>query len=262
MLGIIVIIVILGVIISGVAGSRNKTTEASGPDLSAGVSYLQSLESKDPSQVEATLKAYRQQEMQIMRDEHLAKLETGEISVWSLFDDYMLMGDSRVMGFDFYGFLDQDRVLAEKGDTILTLSEHTPEIVAANPSYLFISYGVNDVLGGMWASPEDYAADLAEIIGSIQSQLPDVKVFVNSILLAYGSSSSYSLIPDYNTALSEMCQELNNCYFVDNTSLCESYYSLYEGDGIHVSSSFYPHWATNMIMEVYDSELETEDLAA
>jgi len=261
--------VLILIIIIMIATSLGNSAKDSGPaevTFTEGISYLQSLESKDATTVEDKLKALRQAEIQKLRDERMAQLASGEVSVWSLFEDYVLMGDSRVMGFDFYDRLEDDRVMADKGDTILTLQEHIPEIVAANPSYLFISYGVNDVGSGMWASTEEYVADFTAIIQQIRKDLPDVKIFVNSILLAYEpafyTSAAWYDIPEYNTALENMCRD-TGCYYVDNTSTCEAYAALYEGDGIHVSSSFYPYWAANMIMEVYDSELEqSEDPAA
>ncbi len=261
--GIFIFIIAL-IFIAVIAGKSARPSEEAEEPALQGVAYLHELEAKDPTLVETTLKEYRRQELLEQREAKLTELESGEISIWSLFEDYMLMGDSRVMGFDFYEFLDQNRVLAEKGDTILTLEAQIPEIVAMNPSYLFISYGINDVGSEMWASPEDYAADFSEIIRSIQSQLPDTKIFINSILLAYSpafnTSTAWYDIPEYNLALEEMCSALG-CYYVNNTPLCEEYASLYEADGIHVMSTFYSHWATNMIMAIYDSEValaETE----
>lgn len=222
-----------------------------------GLAYLRELEATDPAPVEELLKEYHQQELREEREARMAELENGEIAIWSLFEDYVLLGDSRVMGFDFYGYLDSSRVMAEKGDTILTLESHIPEIVALNPSYVFISYGVNDVGSGMWASPEEYAADFAEIIRSIQDHLPNARIFVNSILPAcdpaFNTSSAWYDIPEYNTALEEMCIT-SGCFFIDNTPICETYAALYEADGIHVTAPFYSHWAANMILRVYDSE--------
>ena len=52
------------------------------------------------------------------RDTWLEQLESGQINVWSLFDDAVILGDSRVVGYEFYDFLPDERVLAEGGATI------------------------------------------------------------------------------------------------------------------------------------------------
>ena len=258
----ILIIILLVILATALGRGAQPQDDVTNPTLE-GVAYLRTLEEKDPTTVENTLKELRRRELLEQREARLAELESGDISIWSLFEDYMLMGDSRVMGFSFYEYLDQSRVLAEKGDTIWTLQEHIPEIVAVNPSYLFISYGVNDVGSGMWASPEDYVQDFSDIISEIRQELPDVKIFINSILLAYApafnTSAAWYDIPEYNTALDAMCSDMG-CFYVDNTSICEEYAGLYESDGIHVGSSFYSHWATNMIMAIYDSETDQSEL--
>lgn len=238
----------------------NGTSENNILSTAPGISLLEQMEEKDPDLVDSILKEQRRLKMMEERESRLAELENGEASIWSFFEDYMVLGDSRTMGFDFYGYLEADRVLAEKGNTILTLESHIPEIVANNPSYLFISYGANDVGSGMWASPEEYAADLARIIGLIRAQLPDINVFVNSILPAqdpaFSTAAAWYDIPEYNEALRNMCQS-NDCFFIDNTAICEQYAYLYEADGVHLMPDFYYHWAINMIMGIYDSEMQT-----
>ncbi len=245
-------------------GVSSETSEDAAA-ISQGVAYLQSLEAQDPDAVDNVLKQQRLQHIQELRDERLRQLESGEISVWSLFDDYVLLGDSRAVGFSFYGFLPEDRVIAESGATILHLEEHIPDIVALNPSNIFLCYGLNDVSIGIWSTPEDYVTQFTDIIGQIQSQLPDANIFISSILPArdpaFQKSSAWYNIPEYSQAVSGMCDTLSHCYYVDNDSIAEEYASLWEVDGIHVQKDFYSHWAANLITEVYSVSLGdgTED---
>lgn len=111
-------------------GSHGKSTEETDAQISAGVAYLQGLEQQDPDQVDQILKQQRLQKLQDMRDERLRQLESGEISVWSLFEDYVLCGDSRAEGFSFYGFLPEERVIAETGANLEHLAQHVPDIAA------------------------------------------------------------------------------------------------------------------------------------
>lgn len=255
-----VVLVAIVVLLIVLAAKLGRTTDSTQQDstLTPGLNYLQELEEKSPDNVERIIKEYRQQELLAQREARLAQLESGEISVWSLFDDYALLGDSRAVGFEYYDYLDPNRVMAEAGATILALQEHIPDIVALNPSYLFLCYGLNDVSIGIWPTPEDYVAEYSAIIDEIRAQLPDVKIFISSILPArdpaLSKSSAWYNIPEYSAAVAEMCNS-NGCVYVDNDDISEEHADLWEVDGIHLLYTFYPYWGTNLIMAVYDYEV-------
>ncbi len=260
-------ICILLLIILLVYPFKGRTPAA--PDQSAaitqGVAYLQSLENQDPNTVDEILKQQRQDQLQAMRDQRLQQLESGEISVWSLFEDYVLLGDSRAVGFSYYGFMPESRVIAEGGATILHLEEHIPDIVALNPSNIFLCYGLNDVSIGIWPTPEEYSAQYRDIITEIENQLPEANIFISSILPArdpaFQQSAAWYNIPEYSQAVCDMCDTLPRCYYVDNDAIAQEYADLWDIDGIHVQEDFYPHWATNFILEVYSASLEDTDAA-
>ncbi len=255
------LLIILIAVKLGSSGSAAQEQEQA--DITDGVAFLESLESRDPDEVDQILKQQRQQKLQELRDERLRQLESGEISVWSLFEDYVLCGDSRAVGFSFYGFMPEERVLAESGATILKLEENIPNIVALNPSNIFLCYGLNDVSIGIWPTPEDYVAQYSDIIGQIQAQLPNANIFISSILPArdpaFQKSTAWYNIPEYSQAVSEMCGTISHCYYVDNDAICEQYADLWETDGIHVQRDFYPHWAADLITEVYSVSLQDEE---
>ena len=239
-------------------------TSASPEDTAAinqGVAYLQSLEAQDPDTVDATLKQQRLQRLQELRDERLRQLESGEISVWSLFDDYVLLGDSRAVGFSFYQFLPDDRVLATSGATIAKVQELLPQVVALNPSTIFMIYGINDICCGTWHDGGSYAKDYSDVVAQIHAQLPDANVYISSILPAHSASFQQYDIDGFNEAVKNMCEQTPKCYYVDNTEISEKYAYMWEVDGIHVNQNFYPHWAANLITEVYSVSLGdgTED---
>lgn len=261
-LGGSLLVLILIIILAVRLGSGGDESSNAQPDTAAGIEYLRQLEAQDPAEVDEELKYLHQQRLIEMRDERLRQLESGEISVWSLFEDYVLLGDSRAVGFYYFDFLPESRVLAESGATIRNLEEHIPDIVKLNPSMLFLCYGLNDVSIGIWSAPEEYAEEYADIIAEIRKELPDVSIYISSILPArdpaFEQSSAWYDIPQYSAAVEAMCEE-NGCYYVDNDALAEEYADLWEVDGIHVQKDFYPHWAANMIAEVYSSQLEEAD---
>ena len=259
LLGALLVFILILVLAFRLGGREKEEVPEAQAEIQAGLDFLSQLEAQDPAQVEQKRKQIQQQKIQELRDERLRQLESGEISVWSLFEDYVLLGDSRAVGFYFYGYLPQERVLAEAGATIRSLKEHIPDIVALNPSNLFFCYGLNDVSIGIWPTPEDYVEEFADTIAEIQSELPDVKIFVSSILPAkdpaFNQSSAWRNIPQYSAAVEEMCKTIDNCYYVNNDATAAQYTDLWEPDGIHVGRDFYPHWAANLITEVYGSTL-------
>ena len=47
-------------------------------------------------------------------------------------------------------------------------------------------------------------------------------------------------------------------HFVNNDKIAEEHKDLWEIDGIHLLSTFYPYWAVNMMMAVYDTDTAAE----
>lgn len=262
----LVLLLIIGLIllltIASLLGSANqKEDPAALVDTAPGVAFLKTLESKKPSDVEERLRQMRIAEIQAQKEQMIADLTSGETSVWSMFEDYVLLGDSRAVGFEYFGYLPDDRVMAESGATILSFEEHIPDIVALNPSNVFLCYGLNDVSIGIWPTPEDYAEDFERIIMELRSELPNVNIYISSILPArdpaFNTSTLWYNIPEYSAAVATMC-DLIDCHFVDNTEICETYADMWEIDGIHVRTTFYPYWAANLIIEYLDMGFDEE----
>ena len=55
-------------------------------------------------------------------------IEDGKLDVYSLFEDYVFLGDSRVMGYKNYNLLDSTRVMADTGANIQFVDQHLDEI--------------------------------------------------------------------------------------------------------------------------------------
>lgn len=248
----IVAMIILAVII----GTRPEQESAQATEeaalVQAGVTYLQQLESQSTDTVEAELKEIRKQE-------RIAAIANGEVSVWEQLEDAVILGDSRAVGFYYYEYMDESRVLAEAGSTIRKVSEHLEDLRNLNPSQVFICYGINDVSIGFWSTPEEYVAEMAEVMQSIWEVVPETEIFINSILIArdpaFSQSTAWYDIPEFNDALKAFCEE-NGYHFVDNTNLCDEYAELWDIDGIHVQYAFYPYWGANLVAAIYDAEDE------
>ena len=111
--GLLLLAVLVGVTIF--FWVRGKGSGAS--QTKVGLKYLKSLESRDAKAIEDEIKA-------IKKEEQKEALENGELTIWEQFDDYAIMGDSRTMGFDQYGFLPSERILAHGGATIADITDY------------------------------------------------------------------------------------------------------------------------------------------
>lgn len=253
---VVVLLALLIVLIVALSRSSVEKKEQAAA-VSAGVEYLKSLEAKGTAEVEATLKAMRQEALAAQREQRIQELTNGEVDVWSQFEDYVLLGDSRAIGFYYYKCMPQNRVLASGGATIRDVATHMEEIKALNPASVFLCFGLNDVSIGFWHTPEEYAAEYKQVVESLKEAVPGVTVYVSSILPArdpaFERASLWREIPDYSAAVGAMCKE-NGIPFVDNDAISEEHAELWDPDGIHLREAFYPYWGANLLLAVYENQ--------
>lgn len=259
-LSVIVLFVILLILLVRAnrddAGSPETAAETPPASVSEGVAYIRTLEAQDPGEVEAVVRANRQEELAATRQQRIEDLTSGAADVWSMFEDYVIIGDSRALGFSYYEHLPEDRVLAEMGRMLYAVDDMIDEIRVFDPVVIYLSFGVNDLDSHMWESGEAYAERYGAVIDHLQREFPDTTLVVNSIHPiiepAFHQDPIYENIPEMNDCLRQMCAE-KGVVFVDNTPLCEEHIDLYEGDGIHFQSAFYAYWAANMIEAVLEA---------
>ena len=236
----------ISLIISLIVSNKKPSTE----DLKDGVAYIKTLEKKDTSKTEQTIK-------EIKRKERKAALESGEQDVWKYFNDSVVLGDSRAVGFEYYNFIPEDRVFAEAGSTIKNISDHVDGIKKVNPSSIILCFGLNDISIGYWKTSEEYIEELDKIIALLHTELPDATVFVNSIIPAidpaFEKSEKWRDIPDWNEDVKEHCEE-EKIPYIDITDVVKEHENLYDIDGIHMRKEFYPYWAIAIITEVTENE--------
>ncbi len=239
---------------------REPQSEAVQASLAEGLAFLEAQEQNDPAEVEDVLKEYRRLQLAAERQARIEELMNGETDVWSQFEDYAILGDSRAVGFWYYDFLPESRVISAGGATILNVAEWTPQLVTLNPAYVFLCFGLNDVSIGYWDSPEDYVTSYQKVLTQLQQDLPDARIFVSSILpardAAFETDSSWQEIPVYSEAVRELCESMD-IPFIDNDGISETYAHLWDPvDGIHLMKAFYPYWGANMLMAIYDDAAE------
>lgn len=174
-----------------------------------------------------------------------------EVDIWSMFHDYVILGDSRAVGFWYFDFLPKENCLTGGGDTIRNVEMNMDGILSRNPKYIFMCYGLNDVSIGYWKTKEEYVEEIMIVIADLQERLPETTVVVSSILPArdpaFELSSKWYNIPDYSAAVEAACKEAG-VIFVNNDAISEKYASWWQPDGIHIRPEFYPYWAQNLIV--------------
>lgn len=227
-------------------------------DTSDGLRYLTASEKADPSTADNFLRekkkslaatGYTTKEIAAIKDDIL----NDRSDVFSLFKDYVILGDSRALGFSHYKYLDYSRVLAGGGDTILKVRERMDKIKNLDPSYIYLCYGVNDAGRNIGETPEGYADEVLAVIQELEKALPDAKIYYSSIIWISDQAAinfpPWAKIYDYNVTCKTMCTD-NNIRYIDNEAICAKLKEekMWSGDGIHLSKSFYKLWAQNLYL--------------
>lgn len=221
--------------------------------LKAGLDFLTTQENNDLAGINSRVDERNRQDALT----RFNNVNEGIGSVWTLFKDSVIMGDSRVYGFKSYGFLPENQVLAEAGYTINNIPEYLDTIAATQPKVIYLSYGVNDM--GLDIGREEgdngYQTVYERNIKALLERSPNSKIVVNSIIdptpAAIAQAPRWDKVDDFNRQIKEMC-ERNGWTYVDNSSLAENGNApIYAPDGIHFLSTFYETWAKNMLKAQY-----------
>lgn len=219
-------------------------------DVTEGIAYIENLEATDTAATEQKIK-------DIKKAERKAALESGETDIWQQFDDAVILGDSRAVGFEYHEFVEDSRVMAEGGATIRNIPNYIDGIKSINPSSIILCFGLNDISIGYWNTVEEYIAEMDEMVNLLRDSVPGSMVFVNSIIPAidpaFELSEKWREIPQWNTAIKAHCEEKGIPY-IDVTATVEEHQDLYDPDGHHMMKEFYEYWAIDMITEINEYE--------
>ena len=160
----------------------------------------------------------------------------------------MVVGDSMAEGLDCYNILNKENVVWYRGRRIDTMNVDLESVKAYNPSYLFLAYGANDIKS--WTSNfEGWISKYREAIINIQSDLPDTKIIVNSVLpvsdYAKNDDPSFTYQPMYNDALKNLAKELG-IQFLENSQYLSDSENSFSADGVHPRVPFFQSWGRHM----------------
>ena len=249
-----VAVLILAAALLGAAASRPKRSSR---HTEEGRSYLSALATADVTPVDDAVKRRQQERARAVIDnasnggEGEDEPAVNPTGVWQMFRDYVLLGDSRAVGFSFYDFLDENRVFADGGHSIRNIADSLDAVRSLKPSYIFLCYGLNDTGVGYWANGKEYAAELKTRITQLQEASPGATIVVSSILPATAEAVAqndvWEAIPEFSAAAKAQCEAMGVA-FADNDALAAKYMdTLWEVDGVHLKQDFYPLWAQNLL---------------
>lgn len=177
------------------------------------------------------------------------KITESGIDYKSVFEGCAVMGDSITEGLKVYGFLKEDQVYCEIGGSVMNGSDIVRQAAMTKPKTAFFSYGTND-LGMYSGNAEAFTEKYSSVIKTFMEISPDTEIYVNSIAkpsdAKIASGGYFYKWEEFNEAIIDMCGSLGIEY-IDNTEILREHADLYAGDGIHVSTAYYPYWMDNMI---------------
>lgn len=211
-----------------------------------GIAYIKSEERKKTDDIATALKDKKNEETQKAIDE-------GKIDVFAKFQDYVLIGDSRVLGFSQYGFLPENRVYAKTGSRVTDIDEYIESLKSLQPNNVYISFGANDIVSQLDNLEGGYDGVTEAEINKILEVCPNATIYVNGIVpFGQAAIDDQAVLADYtkyNEKLESMCKK-NKWNYIDNDSIVDDGNAdVYQSDGIHFINDFYKTWAMNMTKE-------------
>ena len=243
--------------LSGGVG-RYGGTRGAEDEIAANRRLLAELQAREPVDLNAELKRQRREllarkngilvdDMEAEQQKILAMTEAdwdrGELARW--FEGTAIVGDSIINQVRSYHWLDSP-VFSKGGIHISIELDLLDDIEAAQPSVIFLCFGMNDV-GVFQDRVSMYVERYSKVIRRLQRNLPEAVIYVHATLpvteACVREDSDYQYIGAYNEAMKAACPELG-AYFIDSAFLLEARPDFYSSDGRHPNRIYYPLWLT------------------
>ncbi len=162
----------------------------------------------------------------------------------SRYADAVVMGDSVIQAALGYGYLDNSKIVAKIGASVLSSKEMLEAARKARPDTLFLCFGLNDIEIYEQNSSR-FIKDYEKFIATLKEELPATRIRVLAISPvtkeALARKPVYQYIDEYNEALQEMCDRLDLRY-IDASFLLRERPAYYDVDGVHPKGNYYPLW--------------------
>ena len=176
--------------------------------------------------------------------------KTAEKDATAQFKNSVFMGDSITEGFAVNEILPNESVMAGAGATAgYSYDEYMDDLAEKKPDNIFIMLGSDDMLMPVDNPKELFRNDLTKFINKIKEELPDSKIYIQSITPvtqeALELEPRYERIEEYNELLKDLAYELSVNY-VDIGALAKENSGLIAEDGVHFKKEFYQLWLNKL----------------
>lgn len=170
----------------------------------------------------------------------------------------VILGDSRVVGFMAYGYMDPSRIMAGTSWSIMEMPALFPQVEQMNPRFVIVAFGINEMGHQLdepvyFSTDEMYIEALSYYMNQLRSVVPNAKIYFNSILPAnevgLSISPGFGIIPRRNQAIKEFCEREGYGY-IDVEEIANEHPELYIEDGVHFFSEFYPLWGSQILNQI------------
>lgn len=172
----------------------------------------------------------------------------------TIFAKDLFMGDSIAEGLLFYEYVEESGIIAKLGFTLEKAKSELGRVDKAKPENIFLLFGTNDIVGT--ATDDKYIDDYVDLIREIKVKSPNSKIYVQSVLPVAAKvegekpNLNNSRIDELNVKLKDMAKTEGVRYLNIASVVKNSENNLYEPDGLHFRSDFYPLWLDFLIDNV------------
>lgn len=210
-------------------------------DTKKGLNFLASQEHRNLRHTEEQINFIKDKEKK-------EAIKEGKLDAYAMLGDFVFYGDSRVLHYYSYGFLDSSRILADNGETYADVQKYRNELESLSPENVFIAYGVNDIYYKVGEDVEGgHPAVVKEALEHIHEVVPDATIYICGMIpispygLEYLHLSENS--GEYNATLKEISEQYEYVEYIDDENLSiGGLADIYAPDGYHFKSEFYQIW--------------------
>ena len=233
-----------------------RGTQGPAGEAAASRARLDAMQAQAPVDLDAEIKRQYRETLQARRGIMIDDMEAEQQKIINLdtwnkadfarwFDGTAIVGDSIINQVRSFGWLDAP-VFSKGG---IHLSVDLPlldTIEAAQPSVIFLCFGMNDV--GVFKDRVDrYVERYTNVIKRLRKALPDTVSYVHATLpvtdACVAENSDFQYIDRYNAAMEQACPDIG-AYFIDSGFILRAHPELYSADGRHPRTGYYPLWLT------------------
>lgn len=211
-----------------------------------GENYIKGQETREMNDIESKISEIKEEERNLA-------ISDEDLDPFSLLGDFVFYGDSRVLHYTSYGYIDASRIFAAMGETIENVPQYNDRLKKMKPKNVFMAYGVNDMCWQLGHDVEGgYGQLWKDAIENIHEIVPDATIYVCGLIPVTDAAKVNYEIPDnfdeVNAILKKVAGEYKYTRYIDNASLGENGLAdIYTEDGFHFKSEFYPIWTQSIV---------------